>query len=191
MNTKTAISILTAGVCALAVQQASANPFFTDTETATITGSTLGHPSFTLTTTVTEATMGSDYDYTYSFSSGTYKLNSFTVEGVNAGTFDTTGVNTVTSLNPNFSETVADIIANGQATWGSSTRVAGAESFSFFSPLPPIPGTAFAEDGQQFLTAPAGSPNSLVPGSVPDGGLTVALLGGAMTAMTLIRRKVS
>ena len=128
MKNKSVISMLLAGACAFAVQQqAKANPFFTDTVTATLTGSTISSLSFVLTTTVTEATPGAEYDYTYSFDSGSTTLNSFTVEGVMAGTFDTTGLNTVTSVSPAYSETLADVLANGQATWGSPNRVGGAQ----------------------------------------------------------------
>jgi hypothetical protein len=34
------------------------------------------------------------------------------------------------------------------------------------------------------------SGSTLVPGGVPDGGLTVALLGGALVGLQILRRKV-
>jgi hypothetical protein len=66
-------------------------------------------------------------------------------------------------------------------------------TFSFTSYEPPIAGTSSANDGAAYgaNAHPVIGDEVLVPGpSVPDGGLTVALLGGAMTAMTLIRRKL-
>jgi hypothetical protein len=184
MKIKTAISMLAVGVSAFAVQQVQANSF-SETVLADLSGP---EGTIDLTTTVTQAAPGDDYDYVYSFSSP-IGLKAFTVDGVGDINFDTTGVNTASSANSNFGETATDIIADGFASWGSTTLQSGSETFGFFSPLAPISGTALAQDGGSYFLTPEYSADTLVPG-VPDGGLTVALLGGAMTAMSLIRRKM-
>jgi hypothetical protein len=61
------------------------------------------------------------------------------------------------------------------------------DAFSFESPYAPMQGVVYAQDGNIY---PGASP-VYVPSapSTPDGGLTVALLGGALAAMSFIRSK--
>jgi len=179
------------GVCALFVQQAEATLIATDV--ATLSAS-VGSGSFVLTTTVTQATPTSEYLYNYAFNTGSIIVGAFTVNGVGQNGFDVTGVNTILSLNPGFSHN-STFLTDGFIAWnGALTR--GPEDFSFLSPYAPIAGNAFAQDGKQYLTAPAGSANSLVPNppapspSVPDGGLTIALMGGSLVALAGLRRKL-
>jgi len=190
MKMKTAISMLAAGICALSVNQAQAT--IIDTDTVVLTAS-VGTAHFDLTTTVSQATPTSEYLYTYSFNSGSLIIGAFTVNGVGQNGFYVTGVNTILSANPTFSYN-ATYLTDGFVTWsGGPNTAVGQESFSFLSPYAPIVGNAFAQDGHQYLTAPAGSGNSYVPApppSIPDGGLTIALMGGSLLALAGLRRKL-
>jgi hypothetical protein len=190
MKMKTVISMLTAGICALAVQQAQANLIQIASETATLALAN-GNSPFTLTTTVFSGAAGGDYEYQYVLSGAVPKIGAFTVNSLgDLDSMSTAGINTFTATG---SWVLADNpVADGYVTWTVSPIIAGGETYTYLSPLPPTPGNAFAQDGQQYLTTPppgGGGPNTLVP--LPDGGLTVALLGGAMTAMALIRRRMA
>jgi hypothetical protein len=187
MKMKTAISMLAAGVCALSVHQAQAT--LIDQDTVTLTAS-VGGAHFSLTTTVTQATPTSEYLYDYSFNSGSILIGAFSVNGVGQNGFYVTGVNTILSANAGFTYN-STYLTDGFVTWSGPTTT-GSEDFSFLSPYAPIVGNAFAQDGHQYLTAPAGSGNSYVPNppSVPDGGLTIALMGGSLLALAGLRRKL-
>jgi len=180
MKIKTVVSILVLGICGLAVQQVQANLVLDESTSVTLKNNGVGAPSFTLTTVVDSGGPDGDYLYTYSLTGTVPLIGAFTVNGVGQNGFNTTGLNT-------FTETAGSLVNSiGFVSW--TVGVSGPETFSFLSPYAPTAGNAFAQDGHQYFTAPSGSANSLVP--IPDGGVTVALLGGAMTAMAFIRRKL-
>lgn len=170
----------------------------------TITATLLGAngDSLSLTTTVTDGTGAytDEYEYYYSLNTGANQINIVDVDGLGGGfnPFNTDGIGGVGSSNPHFSETASDIQFWGNAEWDSDSLQSGALNFWFYSPYYPISGTATAEDGAQYLTPPAGSANTLVPGTVPwhddvvpDGGVTVALLGFVLVGIEGLRRKQS
>jgi hypothetical protein len=177
MKMKTVISMLTVGVCAIAVQQAQANLIATETVNTTAIG---GGPQISIQSTVT--TEGSLYEYTYVVTSAAVSepdLDSFTVKGGNTASItDITGTGIFSG-----------VVNGNHVSWTTpgGADVIGTETFTFDSPYLPVQGTSFEQDTFNF-----GPSAALVPGArIPDGGLTVALLGGAMTAMTLIRRRVA
>jgi len=174
--------ILMASAAVLATSVAQANTW---TDTATLSDV---KQSFTVTTTVTES--AGVYTYTYVAalpvpSTKALGLDSFTVfaddvlGAITAVTLPATGW--TSTVNPDPYDNVS---------WDStgSHIINIPLTFQFTSPDAPEFGYAGALDGGTYNET---SGSVLVPMAVPDGGLTVALLGGALAAMTLIRRRVA
>jgi len=184
MKMKIVISVLSVGLCAFAAQANSIlGTVFTSTELP------LGgnpDPSFTIQSEVT-ALGGGEYLYQYfSPSPGTYNnvtgIDDFTVYFASAVTSSIFAENSPSPFSWG--------ISSGHVTWTATGDTTASETFSFESPLPPTWGYANALDDGNWSDQNNGLDlGVLVPG-VPDGGLTVALLGGALTAMVLVRSKV-
>ncbi len=131
-----------------------------------------------------------EYTYTYEVElvSGTFTgIDAITVNNALLGSgFPTTGLIDIATTAATWSGALNGSNP-GHVSWsdgGVDMDVVG-DTYSFESPLPPSEGVVFAQDAGQFN----GATPVYVPGT-PDGGLTVALLGGAMTALALIRSKV-
>ena len=186
MKIKTVISLFSAGVCAIAVQQAQAI-----SEISVLTGTTEE-----VTSSVSGPVAGL-YTYTYTVSlipSDIYiaadAIQALTVNNAMGGTgFFTSGITAIGTTAPGWSGSVTASPV-GHVLWNdtppSDMNVIG-DSFSFESPYGPTQGVVFAQDNNIY---PGASPVYVpTPPSTPDGGLTVALLGGALAAMSFIRSK--
>jgi hypothetical protein len=82
---------------------------------------------------------------------------------------------------------VGSSISASHVDWSwAGTLQSGTDTVSFESPIGPTTGSAGGLDG----TAYAETFGVYVPGGVPDGGLTIALLGGALFGLQMFRRKM-
>jgi hypothetical protein len=92
----------------------------------------------------------------------------------------------ITAVTGNGTGYIGDSIASSHIDWSwSGTQQTGTDTVSFESPIPPVLGSAGALDGTAYAeTYGVWTPN------VPDGGLTVALLGGALFGLQMFRRKM-
>jgi hypothetical protein len=176
------VMMLTFGMTLLAGLELYATPIPVS-ETSTAVANSYSTPSLSIKSSVTAD--GSDYLYTYvvtSTDAGEPTLDAFTVKKGNwAGIFAITATGGFTGA-----------VSDGVLSYDTPTiigNVTGTETYSFESPYLPVQGTTYEQDSFSFGPSAAYVPGTSLP--VPDGGLTVALLGGAMTAMTLIRRKLA
>jgi hypothetical protein len=136
-------------------------------------------------------TYNGDYYYTYQMSGSAPKLDVFTVE---TATGDPSKILDILVTSANWSGS----FNNGDVSWTSvppatDTPAAGVK-YSFYSPLLPEMGDSFAQDLTTWSELP-GANGVYVPGIqnnlVPDGGVTVALLGLALVGIEGLRRKQS
>ena len=73
---------------------------------------------------------------------------------------------------------------------GAAAQQTGVDTFSFTSTLPPTQGNAGGADTSSYGGNPGDQTASVYVPNVPDGGLTVALLGGALFGLQMFRRKM-
>jgi hypothetical protein len=186
-------TLLTTAGLALAANVAQANPYvLIATTDDVLTGGHGATPkSFIVTSDVySDGTPGpSEYKYTYEATVplpnllGTPAVNEFSV-------FDIGNVASSISNPTGFTgaydgATTVNWVTASQSTLLSLKNV----TFDLESALPPTLGSAGAQDGSSWGDGASGG--VYVPGgAVPDGGLTVTLLGGAFVALGALRRKI-
>jgi len=126
-----------------------------------------------------------DYLYLYFQPVGQPAIDSFTVQFSDIAGAVVAG--SAQSINPAWS---GNPVAFG-VTWqtGTAGDVVGPEELYFLSPLPPTWGVATIQDNGQW-NDDSQNPNGVVIPNTPDGGLTVALLGGALVGLGALRRKL-
>ncbi|HZM06141.1 MAG TPA: VPDSG-CTERM sorting domain-containing protein, partial [Candidatus Saccharimonadales bacterium] len=126
------------------------------------------------------------YVYTYSFTlPSTYSIDTFEVNfAASAGNLSHEVGGNYLSITPAYS-----INDNNDIGFQYNPEKGASLTVSFDSPYAPTTGTASAQDTYDWESA---THNVLVPGvpTVPDGGLTVALLGGSLLGLQMIRRKL-
>lgn len=140
--------------------------------------------TFTLNSNFTPTTGG--YIYQYWFSGSPAALNSISV-------YFTTSVGLPSSINsagltPS-TDTFTTGIAADDVNWNFSPGATGAADLSFFSAAAPELGTAGAIDGGTWFGSGVVVPTTPY-NSVPDGGMTISLMGGALLGLGGLRRKL-
>ena len=146
---------------------------------------TPGH--FTVSSTATLQTGGTynnDYKYDYQFNAvpGGQGLISLTVYFYNLGNVD---------LTTGYGGGSTGGYLNGGVNWTFNNPGILSGEVWFYSPISPGFGGITAQDGGTWNSGSGNAPayGIVVPG-VPDGGLTVALLGGALVGLQVLRRKL-
>ncbi len=160
-------------------------------------------PSFPITSEAVYETSGpynGEFEYTYKLLSATPDISGFTVFDVqNGGSIvDVTGTGQFSGM-----EHTTHV---SWTEFGGGDDNGGAVTLTFISPYAPIWGYSSTMDAEQWsdggITAVPGGddivgdygvvvPGDSRPGSpVPDGGLTVSLLGGALLVLGAFRRKL-
>lgn len=133
------------------------------------------------------------YTYTYSLSQVALDggIDAFSVYSLGAP-FTSLSISGITSSSTDF----AGIVNGGHVDWSSGSN--GDQqvplSFSYTSPYAPTYGYTGAADGGTYApTAPLTTANEVwvpqIP-AVPDGGLTISLLGGTLLGLGALRRKL-
>ncbi|MGD0812251.1 MAG: hypothetical protein ABSA83_01495 [Verrucomicrobiota bacterium] len=198
MKIKIAISMLSAAICALAVQQAQATSItgevnFNGTATLNTTSLTSATEITAFgTTTVASGTgtysiLGPTYGQTVTwatpllFATGAQvhtPLWSFSGAG-DTFAFNLASITSYTVIGGN---TTAELMGLGTLTDSAAGFTATPGNFTLT-----ITDSSGGNSGQATFGFAASNTGA---GGVPDGGLTVALLGGAMTAMVLARSKL-
>jgi hypothetical protein len=141
------------------------------------------------------AVIAGDYTYTYALTqvAGSGGIDAFTVYSL-GNPFTSLAVTGVTDPNSNWSGGVN----GGHVAWSVNLNPVVDQalplSFSYSSPDGPVEnGYAGAADGGTYAPGTLSSSNEIwVPNlpAVPDGGLTVTLLGGALLGLGALRRKI-
>jgi hypothetical protein len=177
---KTKSTMLAAGAGALLVaalcQTAQAN-----SSSATLTELSIPANSFTVNSTAT--LVAGLWDYTYTFTPPSV-LDALSIY------FNTAAGAPITAVS------AGGVILPGEIEWLFAPG-GGPETLSFDSPIAPIIGYAAGFNGGEWGTL--GNPNEASYGvevpnavpTVPDGGLTLALLGGSLVGLQALRRKLA
>ena len=183
---------------AVAVTSAHANSFTeNDVEVLQIplTAPKDAGDSLTVYTTVTQAAVGDPYNYTYNLNLpadattvGT-GIADFTVYllGTVGSDFISGYSNLGTFTTPTPGAGATSVIWNSIGDVDVPLNPPTGLTFDFNSPLPPAFSSSSAVDAGAYAQI---SGSVLVP-NVPDGGLTIALLGGSLLGLQAIRRKLS
>ncbi|HUD46431.1 MAG TPA: hypothetical protein VMR33_06355 [Candidatus Baltobacteraceae bacterium] len=130
-----------------------------------------------------------DYLYTYSFNDAIAAgLASYTVyfPTATAGVFGVAGATT--------DPITFDSINNGDVNWefnNAGPYTGGAESVWFYSPLAPALGDTSGQDGGLWGNGTGAVQFGVVVPNVPDGGMTMTLLGGSLMVLQALRRKLA
>jgi hypothetical protein len=179
MNTKTKFNLAASAAALLATgflcQTAKAqDPYLNVTEWATLKQDS--NPDLLVGVGSIAEPYGGGYEYYYAFFNAPVDLTELSILGTTPGISSPLGG---TSVN----------ITPGVVTWtfGATETISG---FEFFSPYAPTLGDAegVGADGQSW-----GPDYGIVvpdPPSVPDGGLTISLLSGALLGLGSLRRKI-
>jgi hypothetical protein len=141
-----------------------------------------GAQNFTVASTATLESTGTysgDYQYQYVFSGAPSALSSLSVY------FNTTPANPVGITGSNDGSN----LSSGAVNWLFSPGVTGA-TLDFYTPIAPTLGDISAQDGGLWGNGSGGEAFGVVVPNIPDGGLTVALLGGALFGLQMFRRKL-
>lgn len=182
MNTKSTLLAAVAGVLLLAGRCQSVHAT-TYTGDATLVN---GGTSFVVDSTAASIAGGWSYTYDFTAPSTANEPDAFDVY------FNTASAGTLSAFNGAHNVQAGDI----QYLFPGGTEVA--ESVSFDSTVAPIVGYTAAFDGGEWGTSggPGGEsygvevPNAPPP-NVPDGGLTITLLGGSLMVLQALRRKLA
>jgi len=134
---------------------------------------------------LTPTQSGSQWTYTYQLTaSGAALFDAFDVNfafsSVSQVIGTPSGGNTAPVITPG---------SPGDVRWNWSSEqssASGMEAVSFVSTIPPGYGSVIALDGGGYPVV-----NGVNAPNVPDGGLTVALLGGALVGLQMLRRKLT
>jgi hypothetical protein len=185
MKTLLKTFLTTAGV-ALAASVAQANPNLGQTYTQLlIGGSSAPTTDFSVKSVVTEPLLGL-YDYVYTLPSTSPMLDSFSIDmGATAGL----GIFNVGSSSALFFGNINGFNVSWTTLPQGTDRPTASVVFSFDSTVPPTWGYAAANDHGSW-TGIADADSLVVPGAVPDGGLTMSLLGGTLLGLGALRRKL-
>jgi hypothetical protein len=153
-----------------------------------------GANSFTLTSyyyTLTSGPYSGDYAYVYQFSGAPDALSALSVYFSTAGTYVAGSLSASGLTAPGaLSATGAN---SSDVYWQFSPNTTGA-TLTFASTLPAILGDASAQDGGLWGNGTGGTAYGVVipdPPTVPDGSLTMTLLGGTLVGLGALRRKLS
>lgn len=130
-----------------------------------------------------------DYLYTYSFNDAVAKgLASYTVY------FPTAGAGVLGVGGAVADPITFDSINTADVNWefnNAGIYVGGAETVWFYSPEAPQLGNNSGQDGGLWGNGTGGEEYGVVVPGVPDGGLTMALLGGSLIGLQALRRKLA
>jgi hypothetical protein len=172
-------SILAAGGVALAATVAQANP------TSDVGVISFGSANITVYSTVTQ--VGSLYQYAYwlQASPTSTGLDAFSIYAANSLTGSP--ANILFGVNPaNWNGVINGSHVDFDTAPGIGDLPVNNDTFIFTSPLPPVVGTAAGLDDGAYVET---SGSVLVP-NIPDGGLTISLLGGTLLGLGALRRKI-
>ena len=189
-NSLKALLIVAGATLASSVAQANVyTEINSDTLVDTLTGNnTLGMPhTFTVTSTVFSDGVAGDpaeYEYKYTVSATAPSVDQFSVEGI-IHSFEL-GIQNPAGF--------TGVLTGTEVNWNTPTTVPATETsldnlvFTLTSPYGPESGNAGAQDSATW--SDIGSVGVNVPGNLPDGGLTMTLLGGTLLGLGALRRKL-
>jgi len=203
-------TFLTLAGAALATSVAQANPYATATDLLVANVAAVGHPAqydYISVATEVDLTAGV-YTYTYTLTTAGTPADSKTPVDIDSFTVGTGGLITGTVNAGSITATpttFGGVFSGNEVSWANVPpgvnypvpATGSGLSFSFTSPDAPIAAYSGALDNSSYVDGdfsgqvPSGD-DVLVPGApaVPDGGLTVALLGGSLLGLQMIRRKL-
>ena len=185
MNTKSTLLTAAAGVLLLAGRCQTVQALSYTGDATLVNGGT----SFVVDSTALSLG-GGNWSYTYDFTAPTTAnpIDAFDVY------FNTASAGTLSAFNGAHNVQAGDI----QYLFPGGTTAGTAYTVSFDSTVAPIVGYSAAFDGGEWGTSggPGGEsygvevPNAPPP-NVPDGGLTITLLGGSLMVLQALRRKLA